>query len=472
MSLQFIHRIFNPLADFAFNIKMAQKFGICDGCRSCTEEPDELWDLVEKAMNSETCHCKCLFALQNSGTKIQPPALTVACILNHIECVRALIDAGADVHVTTKQKYVYNRKTFRWEPVAEYDGSECTVVVNGIGSIDEIYAVNKTALMWAADMGICECVNKLVSAGADVNKMDNAKCTALTYATKGGQGGCMEILIEAGADVNKGTGLVMMDMGYRSECKKTALMWLLSSDLQGHRSLADGESMCYHMNNSQYNARIQKSSCNGFDALLAAGADVNIIDEKGRTALIYAAMQQDKPQYVKKLLDAGANVNMADFGEISPLMSALLYQAVKNVDLLLKAGAVVNAENSSALFDCCYGNWKNVKLLLRAGLRINTSKKGIFIYHKLADEFYAAGERIPPEIISYYIRRENRQYCLKHQCRVRIRKHLLELDPHENLFVRVPQLGLPKSLATYLLYDVSMDDVNDKNRVDKKNAFQ
>ena len=434
---------------------MAQKAETCEGCRSCSEEPDKLWDLVEKAMNSETCHCKCLFALQKSGTKIQPPALTVASILNHIECVKTLIDAGADVNVMTKQKYVYNRNTFRWEPVAEYDGSECTVVVNGIGSIDEIHAVNKTALMWAADMGNFECVNKLVTEGADVNKMDDAKCTALTYAAKGGQGGCMNILIEAGADVNVGTGLVMMDMGYRSECKKTALMWLLSSDLQGYQSLPDGESMCYHMNNSQYNARIQKSSCNGFDALLAAGADVNIIDEKGRTALIYAAMQQDKPHYVKKLLDAGANVNMTDFHEISPLMSALLYQAVKNVDLLLKAGAVVNAENSSALFDCCYGNWE-MKLLLRAGLRINTSsKEGIFLYNQLSNEFHAEGERI----ISDYVRQENGHFQLKHLCRVRIRNHLLELDPNQNLFVKVPELGLPKLLASYLLHDVTIDDV-------------
>ena len=71
---------------------MAQKVEICDGCRSCTEERDELWDLMEKAMNSETCHCECLFALQKSGTKIQPPALTVASILNHIECAGFPLD--------------------------------------------------------------------------------------------------------------------------------------------------------------------------------------------------------------------------------------------------------------------------------------------------------------------------------------------------------------------------------------------
>ena len=184
---------------------MAQKVEVCDGCGSCSGEPDELWDLVEKAINSENCHCKCLFALQKSGTKIQPPALTVASIRNHTECVKTLIDAGADVNVTTAQKYVYDSNTRRWDPVVDYDGSEYTVAVTGKGSINELYAVNKTALIWASDIGNSECVNALVNAGADVNKMDDAKCTALTYAAMGGnQGGCVKVLIDAGADVNKG----------------------------------------------------------------------------------------------------------------------------------------------------------------------------------------------------------------------------------------------------------------------------
>ena len=147
---------------------MAQNVRVCDGCKVllfCLDK--QLRNVMEKVMNSETCHCKCLFALQKSGVKIQPPALTVASILNHIECVKTLIDAGADVNVTTTQKY---------------DGSECTGAGNGMGSIDESYAVNKTALIWAADMGNSDCVNELVTAGADVNKMDVAKCTALTYA--------------------------------------------------------------------------------------------------------------------------------------------------------------------------------------------------------------------------------------------------------------------------------------------------
>ena len=89
--------------------------------------------------------------------------------------------------------------------------------------------------------------------------------------------------------------------------------------------------------------------------LIEAGADVNIVDEMGRPALTYAAMLQDKPQYVKQLLKAGANVNLIDFRGISPLMFALIHRAVKNVDLLLKEGAVLYAENPSAFFDSMCG---------------------------------------------------------------------------------------------------------------------
>ncbi len=44
------------------------------------------------------------------------------------------------------------------------------------------------------------------------------------------------------------------------------------------------------------------------------------------------------------------------------------------------------------------------------------------------------------------------------QCRGFVRKHLLQLDPHQNLFLRVPKLGLPSPFSKYLLYNMSLDD--------------
>ena len=126
---------------------MAENVEICDGCKiTSLRIDDQLWDVMEKAMNSGSCHCKCLFGHEKSGINVQPPSLTVASILNHIECVKILIEAGADVNVTTKQKYVSQR----------------------------------TVLSLAAQMGHLECVNALIAAGADVNKMNEKKFTALT----------------------------------------------------------------------------------------------------------------------------------------------------------------------------------------------------------------------------------------------------------------------------------------------------
>ena len=83
---------------------------------------------------------------------------------------------------------------------------------------------------------------------------------------------------------------------------------------------------------------------------------------------------------------------------------------------------------------------------------------------KVVKEFYAAGATsMHPSKIPDYVKQEDEESHLKHLCRVRIRTHLLELDPHENLFIRVPELGLPKSLVSYLLYDVTVDDLSDDN---------
>ena len=42
-------------------------------------------------------------------------------------------------------------------------------------------------------------------------------------------------------------------------------------------------------------------------------------------------------------------------------------------------------------------------------------------------------------------------------CREAIRKHLLQMSP-VNLFVQIPQLGLPTLLQEYLLFNVALDD--------------
>ena len=51
-----------------------------------------------------------------------------------------------------------------------------------------------------------------------------------------------------------------------------------------------------------------------------------------------------------------------------------------------------------------------------------------------------------------------REICLKVYCRDAIRKHLLAINCHANLFGRVPRLGLPQILTRYMLFNMSLNE--------------
>ena len=59
---------------------------------------------------------------------------------------------------------------------------------------------------------------------------------------------------------------------------------------------------------------------------------------------------------------------------------------------------------------------------------------------------------------------------LKHICREAIRKLLIEINPHGHLFDRVPRLGLPQLVSSYLLYDLELKD-DDEEEGDEGEEF-
>ena len=75
---------------------------------------------------------------------------------------------------------------------------------------------------------------------------------------------------------------------------------------------------------------------------------------------------------------------------------------------------------------------------------------------------FAAGERFDDrdqrEKINTLFDLEECDLDLKHLCRERLRRHLIDLNPDAHLFNRIPRLDLPPLLNEYLLYDVSLDD--------------
>ena len=196
--------------------------------------------------------------------------------------------------------------------------------------------------------------------------------------------------------------------------------------------------------------------------LIKAGADLNIRTQ-GRECLTGAfqlLLLSGKYKYVKMLIEAGADVNVTMKKDIP---SSLIYTArigdIECAKLLLNAGAVVNVRQDgyTALEFCLERHIRTlgkkedeeafILLLFAAGEKVRGTR---FKFKRSYCETYVYTP-------NFLLRMSQRNLRLTDLCRDRIRKHLMELN-NVNLFVRVKQLGLPVSLASFLVYNVSVEE--------------
>ena len=123
------------------------------------------------------------------------------------------------------------------------------------------------------------------------------------------------------------------------------------------------------------------------ELLLAAGANVDAADDDGDTALAFAA-GGNIPRVVQLLLDVGANPNAVGGGGWTPLHWAawgIGEGCVKNVAILIKHGAAVNAETrhvnadsheTPLVFALERGRYRMYPILLSAGAVLPTATRG------------------------------------------------------------------------------------------------
>ena len=212
-------------------------------------------------------------------------------------------------------------------------------------------------------------IEVLIKAGADVNTTDAAGNVPLISVIHFNHEECVPLLLESGADVN----------ATEADTGSSALI-----------------------------IAVTKCKDEALEQLTKAGADVNIVNKKGDTALTIAAADWSrKTHIVRHLLKANCRINKFSGMKRNALMSHLkldqpVYSGVTRP--LSAAGEIAD----DSVF-CSLLNWKDAKM------------------------------------------------PLKHICREAIRNHLLKLDPTSNLFGRIPRLGLPSLLNRYLLYDVNLE---------------
>ena len=309
-------------------------------------------------------------------------------------------------------------------------------------------------LMKAAKMGEDKDLQYLLKSGADVNTRDEQGCTALIYAALYGHTKCVNLLIQAGADLN-----ILKDFYPR-----TTLTLALSGHVKCGRHLVLNETRGKAINSALHCA-FHTENDNVVKLIIQAGADVNFRQQFFRdTTVLIESAKRGWYQCVNAALTAGADVNATDIlGQNALMYSSSFHNmqligenlsGIKCVQLLLKAGAHVNRTDRfgyTALSELIYyhqfkGGIKHyanlLKLLVAAGEILNWNPQ-IGLLKEFVHDFLTNDLCLP-------------QISLMHMCRETIGIHLIQMNP-VNLFITIPQLGLPSVLESYLLYYMSLD---------------
>ena len=372
-----------------------------------------------KAVNSLTAPsgiCSAGAISVNTHNKLGHTVLLRASCVGHHACVEELIKAGATVNKVPKSESS-PLVSAAWAG----DTKSLEILISAGADVNETDGHGDTALMWAVKKGNLDCARQIIQAGADVNRTTTgAGRTALMIAASAGNEECLRFLLNEGAEVN------VVDHSWLNASALAHAAW------QNHVK-------CVNM-------------------LIEAGADVN----KGNSLLL--ACEKGHLQCVVLLIEAGADVNAVEDCYNTAMFKALEGDHIETVKMLLRAGAHVNKKNVfgyNALQHYIAQHRTRTKemlmLLIAAGETLDGSTRDSNItidgvsrersFTRLYNEQICFPERSHTDVLS-----------LHDHCRKAIRQRLLEVDSHAHFFHRIPRLGFPKSLTSFLLYDIEIDD--------------
>lgn len=387
-------RILQALLAAGANVNLKQEMGLT-AIMFAAQSSDHLEDIIEPLIKAG--------ADVNQGSDRGETPLLLAVKGNRLEVARALLAAGAKAHEDAVANLVFRAADLRERGMLEL------LMKNGM-NLDVTDENGATALMLAASQGTGECVLSLIESGADLNRQNKSGESAVKIALKGGRIEIADLLKKAGAkDVPWFYRLrygksVMQGAGSRGKHKPSdwlTLIMVISTfailigvvnswsiflftpillgtifwgwSLVSHKPISEWDignamalflgALIFVINAAAMDKLIDlnKEDQHGRRALhIAAGKgdlsavenylrrklEIDALDKDHQTALL-DAVNSAEPRIVGTLIDAGANVNLADAYGQTPIYLAAVTGNKKIVELLIAAKADINARTTN-----------------------------------------------------------------------------------------------------------------------------
>ena len=275
------------------------------------------------------------------------------------EHVKALIAVGADVNLRDNDLKTalmhYGKRTNYNSSAGTVKGLIEALIAAGVDDINARDRAGETALIVCCMNSNVEGLNALIKAGANINDKDNEGKTALMYCRNLE---CVKLLIDAGVNV-----------GARDTNLRTVLMHLVKNELS---TLTFLKRVVDNINDRDVEGRTALMYC-GYrvaitKALLKLGANVDLQDKEGKTAL----MESTNTLQMQMLINASKMDDVVNVKD-NEGKSILMYdKSDSQLRMLIEAGADVNARDNEGGTVIMYGKSDSqLRMLIEGGAYVN-----------------------------------------------------------------------------------------------------